>query len=47
MEKKSPVNINVKDIERIVFQKRGRDELPPKPYVEEDSYVNPSMASFD
>jgi hypothetical protein len=47
MDKKSPVNINVKDIERIVFQKRSRDELPMKPYVEEDSYLNPSFDQID
>jgi hypothetical protein len=47
MDKKSPVSINVKDIERIVFQKRARDEAPLKPYIEEDSYLNPSCAEAD
>jgi hypothetical protein len=43
IDKKSNVSINVKDIERIVFQKRPQDEVPLKPYVEEDSYLNPSF----
>eukprot|EP00347_Sterkiella_histriomuscorum_P009490 403341014 len=46
-EQKSMVNINVKDIERIVFVNNKQEAQKAKEaYKEEDSYLNPSNASY-
>ena len=52
MDKKAQANINVKDIEKIVFDVYGKSVLEKnqvvqaKDYVEEESYVNPSNADY-
>lgn len=47
IDKKAQANIDVKDIERIVFEAySNQDKLPRKEYVEEESYVNPSHADL-
>ena len=45
VESKPPVNINVREIERIVFSKGDKNSF--KPYVEEDSYINPPQKSCE
>jgi hypothetical protein len=47
IDRKAQANIDVKDIEKIVFEAYvNQEKQPRKEYVEEESYVNPSQAEF-